>query len=154
MAEAKDGKAKKKARSKSPEFLKDLSYEMGSISRSAVERLKKLADKDIHKQLGKSMGVFRSDVETGWRKPEKVIVKDAIKIEGNPSGVIVGSFARCAAEELKKSYETTARFLGKVYKKGRIAVLVRMWELEHPDAAKAEKETAAKKIEQLFKSKE
>lgn len=135
-------------------LIKDISYEAGSISRNAVNGLKKLTETDTYKYIGKGIGVFQGDIGTGWRKPERVIVKDAIKIKGNPFGVIVGSFARCTAEELKRSYKATASYLSKVYKKGRITLLVKTWKAEHLGATKAEEEMAVKKIEQLFKTRE
>lgn len=159
----KDGKDKKKvqwfatyidkdkSKNKPETFIKDISYEAGSISKNAVERLKKLAETDTCEQLGKGIGVFRGDIEAGWKRPEKVIAKDAIKIKGNSFGVIIGSFARCTAEESRKGYKAIARCSGKAYKKGRIAILIKMWKVEHPDTTKMEEETAVKTIEQLFK---
>ncbi len=143
-----------RSKNKAEVFIKDISYASGLISKNAVTGLKKLAETNTCEQLGKSIGVFRGDIESGWKRPEKVIAKDAIKIKGNPFGVIIGSFARCSAEELKKGYKATARYSGKAYKKSRIAILVRMWKIEHPSATKMEAETAAKTIKQLFKYKE
>ncbi len=141
-----------KLKKRSQAIINDMSYGVGSVSRKAADQLKKMTEASTYKKLGKGMGVFQEDVETGWRRPEKVIKKDAITIKDNSVGIIIGSFARCTAEELKKAGELTVSLLGKGYKKGRIAMLVKMWKLEHPGSTKTEQETAIKKIEELYKA--
>ncbi len=159
MAKARDGKKKSagspvKKDKDAPEkdfFVKSIFYNAGLISKDAAEMIKNSINTTTYKKAGKAIGAFQNNMEAGWKNPEEVIRKDKIKIKGKPLGLIAASFARRGADELGRACEVTARSAGKVYKKGRIAVLIKMWKAEHPGASGAEEAVAAKEIRELFK---
>ncbi len=133
--------------------LKDLSHNIGCISRHTVEGIKEVINTDTCKKAGKNIGAFYNHVEDGWENPEKIFAKEGIDIKGTSSfGQIMGSGARSGITLLNKTYKVTSEYVGKAYKKGRVAALIGMWKIEHPKASRIKEQEAVNDIKRLFKA--
>jgi len=131
-----------KAKEKSEKGEETVSKPLGNLERS-----------EIYRKIGQAVGFFQHNVEAGWKNPDTVFPKGAIKVKGKPFSLIASSVARRTSDKLRNGCKTTNRLLGKGYRAGRAAILIKMWRIEHPGATKTEEEMAIKKIEGLFKTK-
>lgn len=140
---------KKSLHSGNQTILEDITYVLGSVSRHGVDGIKKVIHQDTSEKIGRNLGTLRRDVENGWKDP-----KDLLKtpISNSSCGNIIGSTTRHGANALIKAYKSSASYVGKGYKKGRVETLIAIWKVENPGATKADKETAVKQIRVLFRS--
>ena len=133
-------------------ILEDLSYAIGSTSRRGLEVIKKSACADTYKQIGKNLEAFSNEIEQGWKNPKDLLEVNIKTTIGNSSGgLIIGSATRYSADWLKKTYKVTSYYLGKGYKKGRVASLIAVWKAENPNAPETEKTDAINQIKSLYK---
>lgn len=139
-------------RIKQQAVLKDASYMIGSFSRRSLEEAKKFLNSTAHKRIGNNLSSLANEIGNGWKNPKDFANTD-IKTSLNTSscGQIIGSATRHGTNWLNKTLKKTYRYLGKGYKKGRVAALIAMWKAENPSATKADKETAIDQIKKLYK---
>lgn len=134
-------------------ILKDISYHLGRISRRAVDGIKESMDTDSCKKIGKNVGAFYNHIENGWENPDEIFEKDDLSLMDTSSvGQVIGSCARSSTDLLSKTYKVATGYLGRAYKKGRIATLIAMWKIENPGASKTRKQEAVSEINKLFRS--
>lgn len=139
-------------RIKQQTVLKDASYMIGSFSRQGLEEAKKFLNSTAHKRIGNNLSSLGNEIGNGWKYP-KNFSNANIKASLNTSscGQIIGSATRHSANWLNKTLKKTYHYLGRGYKKGRVAALIAMWKAENPSATKADKETAIGQIKKLYK---